>query len=42
MAVLIHPHALKRLKQRGASANEAITTVYQGKQIPAKKGRYGF
>jgi hypothetical protein len=40
--VILHPHALERLSERGASAEEVVTTVQKGETFPAKFGRQGF
>ena len=42
MAVRLHPHAVQRLEERGAEANEVVETVEHGEQFPAKFGRTGF
>ena len=42
MIVRLHPHALERLRERGASEDEVIETVQHGEQFPAKFGRVGF
>ena len=42
MEVRIHPHAKKRMAERGASNAEAIETVAEGEKFPAKFGRTGF
>ncbi len=42
MKVRFHPHALVRLKERGATESEVIATVQQGERFPAKLGRTGF
>ncbi len=40
--VRLHPHAKKRLNERGASEQEVISTVETGETFPAKYGRTGF
>jgi len=40
--VQLHAHALERLLERGASADEVIRTVQEGETFPAKFGRSGF
>jgi hypothetical protein len=40
--VSIHPHALKRMKERGATRAEVEYTVKHGKRSPAKYGRTRF
>ena len=40
--VIIHPHALQRLTERGATKSEVIITVKTGEQFIAKYGRVGF
>ncbi len=42
MNITIHPHALTRLVERGATTAEVIATVEGGEQFPAKFGRTGF
>ncbi len=43
MAVRFHPHALERMKERGATTEEeVVSTVKEGEQFPAKFGRTGF
>lgn len=42
MEVRLHPHALERLAERGATAEEVRATVAEGEQFPAKYGRTGF
>ena len=39
MAVLIHPHALQRMEERGASEEEIQRAVESGLVLPAKFGR---
>ncbi len=40
--VKIHPHAKKRLIERGATEKEVITTIEKGEKFPVKFGRTGF
>ncbi len=40
--VRLHPHARKRMQERGATEEEMQATVAQGEQFPAKFGRTGF
>lgn len=42
MEILFHPHALQRLKERGATKEEVILTLKEGEAFQAKFGRYGF
>ncbi len=42
MTVKVHPHARKRMRERGASENEVMKTVETGERFPAKFGRSGF
>jgi hypothetical protein len=42
MKVRLHPHAHRRLAERGATESEVVATVQQGEQFPAKHGRTGF
>lgn len=40
--IRLHPHAVTRLGERGASEAEVIATVQDGERFPAKRGRQGF
>lgn len=40
--VRLHPHALERLSERGATEEEVRATVLEGESFPAKFGRIGF
>ena len=40
--IIIHPHAIQRLSERGATEDEVILTVKTGEQFIAKHGRTGF
>lgn len=40
--VIIHPHALQRLTERGALEGEVLTAVRTGEHFIAKHGRSGF
>ena len=42
MKVLLHPHALERLSERGAAESEVTAVVESGERFPAKFGRTGF
>ncbi|MBI3609747.1 MAG: DUF4258 domain-containing protein [Nitrospirae bacterium] len=42
MSVRLHPHAVERLNERGATEAEVITAVETGETFPAKYGRTGF
>lgn len=42
MAVRLHPHAVARLAERGATETEVRATVEGGERFPAKLGRTGF
>ena len=42
MPIRYHPHALERMKERGATEDEVETTVKQGEQFPTKFNRTGF
>ena len=42
MAVTLHPHAVDRMGERGATEAEVIATVQQGESFPARFGRAGF
>lgn len=42
MKVKLHPHALERLVERGATEKEVIETVHDGERFLAKHGRTGF
>jgi hypothetical protein len=40
--VIIHPHAMQRLSERGATESEVEMTVRTGEHFIAKHGRSGF
>jgi hypothetical protein len=40
--VIVHPHALQRLTERGATESEVIVTVRTGEHFIVKHGRSGF
>lgn len=40
--VKLHPHAIGRLPERGATEEEVRLTVAGGERFPAKYGRSGF
>jgi hypothetical protein len=42
MVVRLHPHAITRISERGATEKEVIDTVVTGEKFPAKYGRTGF
>jgi hypothetical protein len=42
MRIRLHPHALERLSERGATEEEVRTTVENGERFPARYGRVGF
>ena len=42
MDIRIHPHALERMAERGASETEVALTVKEGEEFPAKFERSGF
>jgi len=42
LRVELHPHALERAPERGASEQEIISTVLFGERFPANFGRVGF
>lgn len=42
MNIRIHPHALERIEERGATQEEVRATVELGEKFPAKFGRFGF
>ncbi len=42
MVVQFHPHARKRMQERGATDDEVQATVERGERFPAKFGRTGF
>lgn len=42
MIVRLHPHALGRLSERGATEDEVRATVLGGEMFPVKFGRTGF
>lgn len=39
MAVIFHPHALLRMEERGATADEVIETIEEGRVSHARSGR---
>ncbi|HDN27739.1 MAG TPA: hypothetical protein ENG03_11720 [Thioploca sp.] len=41
-SIRLHPHAMVRLNERGATEIEVIETVAQGEMFPVKFGRVGF
>ncbi|MBI2917514.1 MAG: DUF4258 domain-containing protein [Chloroflexi bacterium] len=42
MTVRLHPHAVSRLAERGATESEVVATVLEGEMFPAKLDRQGF
>ena len=42
MSVRLHPHAVARMAERGATEAEVIATVEHGERFEAKFGRSGF
>ena len=42
MNVRIHPHALQRMRERGATVTQVRQTVQTGRAAPAKFGRIRF
>lgn len=42
MIVRLHPHAIARMVERGATEEEVRATVTQGERFPARFGRTGF
>ena len=42
MEVRLHPHALDRISERGATEEEVRLAVEGGERFPAKFGRTGF
>ena len=40
--VRLHPHALVRMGERGASVSEVLETVRRGERFPVKFDRQGF
>lgn len=42
MTIQIHPHAIDRMQERGATEDEILKTVEGGERFPAKFGRVGF
>ena len=42
MNVILHPHAIDRLAERGATQDEVIATVLEGERFEAKFGWTGF
>jgi hypothetical protein len=42
VTIRLHPHAVTRLEERGATELEVSETVLSGEKFPAKFGRSGF
>ena len=42
MSIRLHPHAVDRLAERGATEAEVVAAVEDGESFPAKFGRTGF
>ena len=42
MSIRFHPHAIERMRERGATEEEVRATIEQGERFPAKFGRAGF
>lgn len=42
MKIRLHPHAMERLSERGATEEEVVATIQTGERFPAKFGRTGF
>ena len=42
MNVRLHPHAVRRLSERGATRDEVVYTIKHGRSSPAKFGRTKF
>jgi hypothetical protein len=42
MTIHLHPHAVDRLRERGATESEVVATVENGERFHAKFGRTGF
>ena len=42
MDVRLHPHAVARLAERGATKEEVVAALEGGERFPAKFGRTGF
>lgn len=42
MTVRFHSHAVERMRERGATEDEVVSTVEEGERFPAKFGRAGF
>lgn len=42
MKVTFHPHALRRMAERGAKEEEIVKAVDSGERFPVKFGREGF
>jgi hypothetical protein len=42
MVIHLHPHAMERLVERGATEEEVKTTVKTGERFPARFGRTRF
>lgn len=42
MPIRLHPHALDRLYERGATETEVVAPIESGERFAAKHGRIGF
>ncbi len=42
MAIRLHPHAIERMRERGATLDEITRALEHGERFPAKFGRTGF
>ncbi|MHB8655279.1 MAG: DUF4258 domain-containing protein [Terriglobia bacterium] len=42
MKVRLHPHAIERLAERGATEEEVVAAIRAGERFPAKFDRTGF
>jgi hypothetical protein len=42
LTVRLHPHAVARIAERGATPEEVEATVVAGERFPARFGRIGF
>jgi hypothetical protein len=40
--IRLHPHAIERMTERGATEDEVVSTIEKGEIFPAKFGRTGF
>jgi hypothetical protein len=42
LRIVLHPHAIERAEERGATEAEIVDTIRTGERFPAKRGRSAF